>query len=40
MPVLLRLPVVPVIPVAVVPAVPYALPPFRWNEADIDTERE
>ena len=31
--------VVPVIPVAIA-VVPYALPPFRWNEADIDTEIE
>jgi hypothetical protein len=32
--------VVPVIPVAIPVPVPYALPPFRWNEADIDTVRE
>ncbi len=31
--------VVPFIAVAIA-IVPYALPPFRWNEADIDTEIE
>ena len=30
---------VAVVPVIAIP-VPYALPPFRWNEADIDTEIE
>ena len=31
-------PVIAAIPVAI--PVPYAPPPFRWNEADIDTEPE